>query len=177
MARLFVGILVPEEIKGSITDFQSSLENMPMRIKLVEKKNLHLSLTFLGETQEEEIKSISNSLDEVCKNYKKFTVKVSGGMLIPNENYIRVIAFDAKGNNDVLENLRKDVVKLIGGDSYPVHLTLGRVRDISDKKLVSEAVKNCKVEEYFEVESVHLIKSIVTGRGPRYETVHESKLI
>lgn len=176
MARLFVGIFVPEQVKRPILDLQDSLARMPMDAKLVERENLHISLSFLGETPEDKVGELSESLDGVCSNYKKFTVKVSGGMLIPSENYVRVIAIDAKSSNDVLESLRKDIVKSIGGDSYPAHLTLARVREISDKKIVADFVRACKVEKYFEVGSVCLIKSVVTKRGPVYEVVHESKL-
>lgn len=176
MARLFVGIFIPEEIKGDIIDFQESLLRMPMKAKLVEKENLHLSLSFLGETPEEKLSELSEKFDVVCKNYTKFTVKISGGMPIPNENYIRVIAIDAKSSGGVLENLRKDIVKNIGGDSYPAHLTLARVREISNKRLVADFVRACKIEKYFEVGSVCLIKSVVTRRGPVYEKVYESKL-
>lgn len=176
MVRLFIGVLVPEDVKTPITDFQDSLTKMPMEVKLVERENLHISLTFLGETPEEQVGLISKRLDEVCKNYRKFTVKIGGVLLIPNESYIRVIALDVKSNGDVLENLRKDVVKLIGGDSYPAHLTLARVRKVTDKNFVGQNLKNTGLEKYFEVGSVYLIKSVATRRGPVYEVVHEGKL-
>ncbi len=177
MVRLFIGVFVPEGLKTPITDLQDSLTKMPMDAKLVERENLHISLTFLGETPEDQIGLISRRMDEVCKSYRKFTVKVGSVMLIPNESYVRVIALGVKSNEDVMENLRKDIVKVIGGDSYPAHLTLARVRDVQDKVFVRDNLKSVGLEKYFEVESVHLIKSVVTRRGPVYEAVHESKLV
>jgi 2'-5' RNA ligase len=176
MSRLFVGIFVPDEVKKEIAEVQDSLTKMPMRAKLVEPENLHLTLTFLGETPDEKVEEISKKLDEVCSKYKGFTTKIGGVMMIPNENYIRVVALDVKSNNDVMENLRKDIVKQIGGDSYPVHLTLARVREVTNKNFVRENLKSVNVEKFFAAESVHLIKSVVSRRGPVYKSVHESKL-
>jgi 2'-5' RNA ligase len=176
MSRLFVGIFLPDELKESISEIQDSITKMPMRAKLVEPENLHLTVTFLGETPDEKIDEISKKLGSVCSRYKSFTAKIGGVMLIPNENYIRVIALDVKSNNDVLENLRKDIVREIGGDSYPVHLTLARVREVADKNFVRENSKSLNVEKFFSVDSVHLIKSTVSRRGPVYESIHESEL-
>ncbi len=177
MVRLFIGIFIPENVKTPITDLQDSLTKMPMDVKLVERENLHISLSFLGETPDENIGLISKRLDEICKNYKKFTVKTGSVLLIPNESYIRVIALDVKSSGEDLENIRKDIVKIIGGDSYPVHLTLARVREISNKNFVKENLSGKNLEKYFEIDSVQLIKSVVTRRGPVYQTVHESKLV
>lgn len=176
MVRLFIGIFVPEDVKKPILDLQDSLTKMPMGVKPVERENLHISLTFLGETPEENVGLISKRLDDICKKYRKFTVKVGGVLLIPNESYIRVIALDAHSGGDVLENLRKDVVKSVGGDSYPAHLTIARVREVSNKNFVRENLKGVNLEKYFEVDSVYLIKSVVTRKGPVYESVHRSGL-
>jgi 2'-5' RNA ligase len=175
MSRLFIGIFLPDEIKESLADIQDSITKMPMCTKLVEPENLHLTLTFLGDTPDEKIPYISQKLDDVCKGYKKFTVKIGGTMLIPSENYIRVVALDVKSNNDALENLRKEIVKQIGGDSYPVHLTLARVREVENKNFVRENLK-FKLEKFFEVDSVCLIKSVVKRSGPVYEIIHTSHL-
>lgn len=176
MARLFVGIFVPDEVKESILDVQNSVGKMPMRAKLVEPENLHMTLTFLGDIPDEKIGEISEKLDGVCSAYKSFTAKIGGVMLIPNESYIRVVALDVKSNNDALENLRKEIVRGVGGDSHPVHLTIARVREVTNKNFVGENLRPMKLEKFFSVSSVHLIKSKITKRGPTYESVHESHL-
>lgn len=176
MARLFIGVFVPEQAKKPVLDLQGSLTRMPMDLKLVERENLHVSLTFLGETPDEKIDLISKRLDEVCGRYQKFTAKASGVLLIPNESYIRVIALDVKSSDDVLEKMRKDVVSAVGGDSRRAHLTLARVRTVNDKNFVREKMKSESAETFFEIGSVSLIKSVVTRKGPVYEVVHESKL-
>ena len=176
MVRLFIGVFVPEDVKSPIVDLQDSLTKMPMEAKLVERENLHISLSFLGETPDSQVPLISRRLDEVCGKHKKFTVRVGGVLLIPNDSYIRVIALDARSNGDAMERLREDVVKAAGGESYPAHLTLARVREVSNKNFVRDNLKSVALEKYFEIGSVHLIKSVMTRRGPVYEVVHESRL-
>ena len=176
MPRLFVGVFLPDEVKEPVLDFQGSLAKMPMRMKPVEPGNLHISLVFLGERRDDEVKKAAAALDDVCGRYKRFTVKIGGGMVIPNESYIRVVALGVRSGGDVLESLRNDIVGAVGGDSHPAHLTLARVRDVSDKVFVAGAVTACKAEFYFEVGSVCLVKSVLKGDGPRYTVVHESRL-
>lgn len=176
MPRLFVGIFLPDTVKSDIEDFQKTLTNLPMKMKPVPSKDLHLSLSFLGNVPHEQVPEYEKGLKEACSRHKRFTVKVSGGVVIPNENHIRVITLGASSNNGSLENLRKDVVKAVGGDSHPGHLTVGRVREISDKKMVTDVVKKCDLEKYFEVDTVVLVKSTLKSYGPRYDVISEFSL-
>lgn len=176
MARLFVGVFIPDSVKGPITDFQNSLDKMPMDSKNVESRKLHLTLTFLGDVRHDDLGEIKLGLRVVAEKYKRFSSKISGGMVIPNKDYVRVIALGVESNNNVLENLRKDIVKIVGGDSYPVHLTICRVRKISDKKLVSDFVGGIEIGKFFEVSSFSLVKSTLGGAGPRYDVVEEFQL-
>ena len=176
MVRLFIGVFVPEDVKSPITDLQDSLTKMPMDAKLVERENLHVSLSFLGETPDSQIGFISKRLDDVCAKHRRFTARIGGALLIPNDSYIRVIALDVRSSSDEMETLRKEIVAAVGGESHPAHLTLARVREVTNKNFVRDSLKSASVEKYFEVGSVHLIKSVMTRRGPSYEVVHESRL-
>ena len=176
MPRLFVGVFIPDSVKKSILDFQSSLSNLPMEAKNVEDRKLHLTLSFLGNVSSEKIEELESLLKDVASRHSRFSVKLGNGLVIPDEDHIRVIALGASSNASFLENLRKDVHETVGGDSMPVHLTLSRVRKISDRKHVADFVKDSKVEEYFDVDSFVLVKSTLGGRGPKYETVSSFSL-
>jgi len=139
MVRCFVGLFIPTEIKEKIIKIQNQIQKLPITLKLVEAENLHICLSFLGEIKEEKIKNICEKLDSICKRYNKFEVEISGIKLIPSENYVRVLALDVKSN--MLESIRKDVEKEIGGDSKPLHLTLCRIKKIEDKKETIEKIK------------------------------------
>ena len=177
MGRLFIGIMVPEGPKPDIADVQGSLKKMPMEMKAVEGKSLHLSLSFLGNVREDSVPEIAADMDRICGGRRGFTVKIGGTVLIPNGDHIRVIALDVTSSGDSLEGLRREIVSAVGGESHPCHLTVARVRKVNDKEFVRKNVPLLKIEKYFEVGSVCLVKSVLTGRGPKYKILHESKLM
>lgn len=176
MARLFIGIMVPEEVKTAVSDVQSSVAKLPIRAKLVGPENLHISLSFLGNVPDEDIPKLAEALDRVCAGHRRFTVRVGGMMLIPNEQHLRVVALGVKGNDGAIEELREEVAGFIGGDSKSCHLTLARVREVRGREFAVKRLKELDVEKYFEVSSVCLVKSIGTRDGRAYWTLHESKL-
>jgi len=176
MARLFIGIMVPDEVKPDITDVQGSLEKMPMEMKSVEGKNLHVSLSFLGNVREDSVPEIVADMDRVCGGLPSFTAKIEGVVLIPNGGHIRVVALDVASSGDELENLRRDISSSVGGESHPCHLTIARVRKVNNRDFVVKSVPELRIRKYFEVGSVCLVKSVLTGRGPKYKILHESRL-
>ncbi len=175
--RVFVGIILPKEISSKIKEIQKEIEKMPIKCKMVEEYNLHICLSFLGEVEEKKVEIFKKILDSIATKHKKFETKIEKIKLIPNENFVRVIALDV--NSEELEKIRREVESKIGGDSKPLHITLCRVKNISDKKKFFEKyekIKNVSIG-IFKVESLQIIKSILTREGPIYEIVHESKLL
>ncbi len=142
---------------------------------MVERENLHISLSFLGEVVEDRINDISKKLDEICSRYQSFEASVSTIKLIPNENFVRVLALDVSGST--LKMLSRDIEHEIGGDAKPQHLTLCRVKNIRDKQKTVEDIKRVgSGVGSFMVSSVCLIQSVLQKPGPIYTVLHESKL-
>ena len=54
--RLFLAIDIPENLKEEVAKFQEQFKIKG--IKLVEKENLHITVKFLGEVDEEKLKEI-----------------------------------------------------------------------------------------------------------------------
>ncbi len=98
--------------------------------------------------------------------------------LIPNENYIRVIGIKTENEGNI-SNLIREVVKNVGGKFYEkTKLTLCRVKKIENKRLLRKFIENHRDIKIgtFNVESVALVKSVLTKHGPIYETIHRSFL-
>lgn len=174
MVRCFIGIFAPEKIKNAMAELQDGIKKLPMDCKFVEKENLHISISFLGEVSDSEVERISAELDSICKNYKKFEIVLSGIKLIPNENYIRVVAVGIE--NKILHEIGQLVKRRVGGDVKPPHLTLCRVRSVENKEKVSEEIKKYNTAQFgsFVAENIQLIKSELQRSGPVYTTVHKS---
>jgi len=176
MVRCFIGILIPEEIKPKIIELQNFLSNF-VKAKFVERENLHLCFSFLGEKNEKEIENVKEKLNEIGKNFESFEVKVKGIKLIPSQSFVRVIALNVFDEKGISEGLRLEILNEIGGDSKPLHLTLCRVKNKERKKFFENIEK---VKEFyagsFWVNSIQLIKSELSKKGPSYELIHEVKL-
>jgi len=177
MVRCFIGFFLPENIKKHVAEVQREIVKWPLICKFVEMENLHICLSFLGEIREHEIDKISKTLDEICKNYSKFEAVIGGIKSIPNENYIRVLALDVLEKTGTIEKISEEVVQRIGGDSKPPHLTLCRVKNVSDKKTVIQKIRETKFyEKNFVITATQLIKSELRKTGPVYSVIHDSEL-
>jgi len=139
--------------------------------KKVEKENIHITLSFLGEKQESEIDSIKEKLTTIVKNSYKREAILTGIKFIPNNKFFRVIAIDVAGLNDLSEIIEKE----IGGDVKPPHLTLFRVKNVKDKKALLELGK-IEINEKIFVDKICLMKSILTPKGPIYEIIDSFEL-
>lgn len=175
MVRAFIGIVIPDGVKSQVTEVQEHLKTLPIKAKLVEPENLHISLSFLGDIADTEIEGIESRLDGISKSYEKFEIVINGIELIPNEDFVRVIALDVESGD--LESLRKEIVKSIGGKIHPAHLTLARVSSIDEKGRFIENINKLYPEKMtFKVDSVYLIKSELESGGPVYTILHASHL-
>ncbi|MEO2116937.1 MAG: RNA 2',3'-cyclic phosphodiesterase [Methanocaldococcus sp.] len=171
--RLFLAIDIPEEIKEEIAKFQGQFKMKG--IKLVEKENLHITVKFLGEVDEEKLKEILN-LDLSIQPVK---IKLKTLGTFPNPNYIRVIWIGAYNEN--LIEIFKEIDKKLSNlgfkreREYVPHLTIGRVKFIDNKKKLKDRIEKYKDIDFgeFEVNHIKLYKSTLTPNGPIYEVIKE----
>jgi len=170
--RAFIAYFVPNELKKKIVKIQNEIKSLnAITAKYVEEENLHISFTFLGE-----ISDTSRIIKEMEKfrNRGKIEAKLKNLLLIPDKNYFRVIAIGVE--SEEAENLRREIYKKIGGDSKPLHLTLCRVKSVSNREKILDYAKNFNFEENFVIDKICLVKSTLTFEGPIYEIVHEVTL-
>lgn len=178
MVRCFVGYLLPEEVKKEIVNLQDEIARWPLKCKMVEKENLHISFSFLGEKKEIEVENISKKIEEIGKEFKKIEVEINGLIAIPAINHIRVLALKIL-ENEILKKLFEDIVKRIGGDSKPPHITLCRVKTVVDKKSLRENIEKEKNKNHGKliIGSIQLIKSDLSRSGPTYTILHSVDLV
>ena len=176
MVRCFVGVMLPKYLKDNIVKIQQLINYLPIDGKLVEKENLHICLSFLGEVEDEKLGILYENLDRLCLKHGSLSVQVSGIKLIPSEKYVRVIVLNCFSKE--LESLGKDIEKEVGGDAKPPHITLCRVRKIRDKNQTIEKIKEIKSNVVeLEISGIEVIKSHLVRTGPIYNVLHESKLL
>jgi 2'-5' RNA ligase len=171
--RTFIGSILPEKIRDEIEKIQKEIKKYVVA-KFVEKENLHICYSFLGEVNERELEEIKKKI-ELLSYENSFKVFSNSIKLIPSQSFVRVIALDVKSNDG--EKIRKWIEENIGGDSKPLHITLCRVKNFQNKKEFFEYLKNKKINIEFEIDEISLIKSTLSYSGPIYEKIFNIKLI
>ncbi|MEE9442745.1 MAG: RNA 2',3'-cyclic phosphodiesterase [candidate division Zixibacteria bacterium] len=184
MLRLFIALHLPGQIKEKLEKVISDLRPLADGIKWVEPKNMHLTLKFLGDTEEEIVEGVAGAVIRALTGRRVFEVKLSECGGFPNLKNPRVIWAGIDGADPAVEMamaINNELAKIgIEKDKKRLspHLTLGRIKRRSDLSRLSNYLRNL----YFDSEAVildraALIKSTLTPRGPIYENLREFKLV
>lgn len=180
--RGFIAIEIPAA--PSIIEFEKAISKTSTDVKLVEPKNIHLTLKFLGDTDENQIDAIEQIIRESVKDITPFPLTLKGTGVFPNERYLKVIWVGII-NGDNLATIAKSIdEKLIPlgfkkeQRGYSAHLTIGRVRTAKNKDQLLTVINNFKEQEFLqqEIHAVTLKKSELTPTGPIYTTLREIPL-
>jgi len=174
---LFIAIELPKEIKDTLYEFQLKLKPF-VKAVFVHKKNLHLTLKFLGDVKEDRVEGIKENLGKI--KIKKFKASLNGTGVFPNEKFIKIIWISLKPEDKVMELQKKVDEEMLGffdrESRFSAHLTLARVKNVKDKKELLEMLKSSKLKGEFEINEFSLVKSELSKDGPRYEVVETYSL-
>lgn len=133
--------------------------------------HFHITLKFFWEISEENIEKVKTALKTI--KFKPFDLELTNLGVFPGGEYVRVIWVGVKSEG--LVELQKEIdSKLLGmfekDSGFSAHITLGRVKFITDKQLLLDRIKNSKIEhEKFKISEFRLIKSTLEKAGPVYE--------
>ena len=169
--RCFIAIKLPNEIKDYLFGLQKEIRSEYAKINFVHKKNLHLTLKFLGEINNKKIEVIKERLRKI--NFKHLKVSLNDIGFFPNEKSIRVVWISLKPINAVIELQQKidsEILDLFNKDErFSNHLTLGRVKLIKNKEKFLERLRSLNIEnKTFLINNFYLIKSDLKREGPEY---------
>jgi 2'-5' RNA ligase len=153
----------------------------PTGVRWVDPAGIHLTLKFLGNV----VPGLAGRIIEVMDRQaaSPFSIHLSGLGMFPNERRPRVLWAGVQGALDPLQRLQEQIEEGVSRLGFPrerrpfsPHLTLGRVREPVSSgalKRISAAVTSTSLEptEPWTVDSVHLMRSVLTPGGARYSTL------
>lgn len=171
--RAFVCVRFPDEAVKEIARVQEILSGKKFTGKMTELENLHVTLKFLGEIDEEMLEKAKEKLKEV--NFESFEAKLSeiGTFSVRRNPYIVWVKIGGEGIFD----LQKSVDSALAGlfaleERFMSHLTIARVRYVMDKEGFRDYVRKLSVrEEKFRVDKFILMKSELGSTGPKYTKI------
>lgn len=179
MKRVFIAVKV--EPGGELLRMISSLKALleAENIKWVDTANIHLTLVFLGDTEEKRIKILVSMLRERCTGFNEFEFILAGTGVFKNFRDPRVIWVGIQSsekllmlNNTITDGLKENDFEIEDRQFSP-HLTLGRIKSVKDTenlKTILERYKNTEFQKV-EVKEVILFESILSQTGPIYKSL------
>ncbi len=179
--RTFIAIEIPENIQYIVGEYIESVRELIPHVKWVKPENLHLTIKFLGEITESDLKRVNECITRTSAEYEPFVMGLSDIGFFPRREKPKVLWLGADGGEDILLGLFHDMehcLEEIGFDretrTFSPHLTIGRVRRYVETN-VPEQLPEFKTTS-FGVKSIAVIKSTLTPSGPIYEKIFESNL-
>ncbi len=152
-------------------------------MRWVTPDKIHLTLRFLGETENDKLSDICDIMDESTRQVEAFELTLGTLGCFPNAKRPRVIWVGFQTSSEEMtylqRGLEEEIVKLgwkSESRSYHPHLTLGRVKK-------SPAVVRAHLHWGREmskrrvgVSAVKLYESRLKPSGPEYALLHTSRL-
>ncbi|MEM0340347.1 MAG: RNA 2',3'-cyclic phosphodiesterase [Acidilobaceae archaeon] len=183
--RVFVAIDIEDPLLVSrLERLKDSLLSTGVAMKPVEPYNYHITLRFIGEVPKRVVDEIARSLRTVI--FKPFKAVLKGLGAFPSIANPRVIWVGVSEGEKELKELHDIVEQALRKANIPpereefvAHITLARVK--GSKNIGGLIRLLTELSDYevglMEVNSIRLKKSVLTKKGPIYETLIEVKAL
>lgn len=186
--RCFIAIELPIAAKKGLSHIQYSLQQHELpRIKWVSIPNIHLTLRFLGNVAPETVTSINKVIDELSHHMNPFSLQLGNLGAFPNLKNPQVLWIGLKGEVTKLITLQQSIAGELAKLGFPretrayqPHLTLARLGNKitrTERQRVGDLVSGIVPENDYEikVDTIYLIRSQLTPRGPIYHQLHTAR--
>ena len=185
LIRAFIAISIPAPVQNVVENIQGRFKEIRAPIRWVRPSNLHMTLKFLGNVNEEQIEGVKKCLTEAGQGVNSFTLKTSEIGGFPNLNYPKVLWLGFSDTDGQLHKLAENIefqLQKIGFEperrKFTPHLTIGRLKSPKGKKNLIRLLhekKNVSCNDIC-VTCFKLIKSDLKPSGPEYSVLHTFNL-
>ncbi len=164
-----------------LLEFEQEIKNTGANVKLVEPENIHLTIKFLGDTDESLIDRIEEIMNYSVKEVEPFEISLKGAGVFPNEKYIKVIWIGIENVESISKIAFKidEKITTLGFQKekrkFSAHLTIARVKNVKNKEKLIQIIEKYRNIEFskFKINSIKLKKSTLTPKGPIYTMLKE----
>ncbi len=154
-------------------------------LKVVRPELMHLTLKFLGQTEEDAVEEISARMKEACSEIGPFKINLKGMGAFPSMSSIRVVWVGIENAGPLkqiagrLDESMKDLGFERDKHGFKPHLTLARARSPRNIANIQEVLKTNAASDFGEylVDRILLKRSVLSPSGPTYSVVREQALV
>jgi 2'-5' RNA ligase len=177
MKRIFIAVMIDqgETLMKMISSFKTGLKDE--MIKWTGSENLHITLAFIGDTEEEKVKATGKMLQRVCEGSGGFEILLKGAGLFKNIRDPWII-WTGIEHSERLVTLFESVKHGLRGEGMTIeerdfspHLTLGRIKSLRNADALQALISGYKdvVVQSQQVSEVILYESLLFHSGPVYK--------
>jgi len=184
--RLFIALPLPREIEEELGRIIFILKQKGGggRIKWVAPKNIHMTVRFLGDTDDDKSPAIKEAIQRVASRHRVVESIVDTLGAFPDLKRPRVFWAGLSGGIEILDSIAGDMEEEMRRLGFPredkkfkPHLTLGRVKESYGLDDLAGYIRNYQVAaKPFRLDKLVLFKSILTPQGPIYSRLLEANL-
>ncbi len=190
--RLFIAVHLTDSLRTRIGRIQESLSPHAAAVRPVSPRNLHLTLHFLGETEEEHIPAVQAALHRSLTPYVPFRTTVGGGGCFPSPRKPRVFWVGVAGKHGPLADIHGSLYQELSALGFELdrreftpHITIAHARKRAERSALTHAVGDLAAAAESELGSsgsplpvgeVSLVESVLGRGGPRYSDLERAGL-
>lgn len=182
--RSFIAVNLPQQVKDEIGEIIERLRNAGPKARWVPAENLHITLKFLDEIGEDQVRPIIGAITAAKDGVVPFDLKLSGFGFFPNENRARVFWIGIEDGFEPLKAFARAIDKQVATlgfmrekRSFSAHITLARFRDPGPAGQLAKAAARIPYQsDPVHVTQVDLMKSVLSPKGASYSIIDSVEL-
>ncbi len=187
--RTFIAIELPPEVKELLTGLQAKLRPCATGpVRWTRPELMHLTLRFIGNIEEQQIRPLTDTIEQAIKGFKGFRVstdKIGGFPELKTPKLIYLGLGDScqlnalsDRINAVIDTKSDDTKRPEQIRKYHPHLTLCRVGRHGRVKGLTALVGSLPATNdiAFKVDEITLFKSELSGKSPVYTALRRFAL-
>lgn len=183
--RTFLALNLPPATRDALYDRTSAVRVAAPAASWVARDNLHLTLQFLGDVDDERAAAVGAILHEIASSHRRVVLDIGGAGAFPNLRRARIVWMGV-APDPRLELLQHDLERGCESLGFPVegrafrpHITMGRIRGelpVVERSALVTALGECTFRERITVGTVDLMESALARGGSRYTVVAAAAL-
>ena len=174
--RAFLAVDI--EATRAIVRLLDALRGTRARVRVISPENLHITLKFLGETEDGLVPFIRDALAAAVEGEAPFSLVLRGSGAFPNPDRPRVLWIGTAGGDPLvriakrLERALQELGFARERRRFTPHLTVGRVKGSKDVGELTELLAAHR-EETYGTQRVEMLRLKRSELGPTGAVYHE----